>query len=64
MRKKNLEVFKLAVEIATSGKAKDWKDVQEKLVAKGYKHADDLLDGDKIRTMLDLLCARGARATN
>jgi hypothetical protein len=56
MRKKSQEVFQLAVELAGSGACKDWREVQEKLVEKGYHRAPDLLDGEKIRTVLDIQC--------
>ncbi len=59
MRKKDQEIFRRAVELAGSGKCKDWYDVQEKLVEKGYRRAPDLLDGEKIRAILDLQCGIG-----
>ena len=59
MRKKDQEIFPRAVELAGSGKCKDWYDVQEKLVEKGYRRAPDLLDGEKIRAILDLQCGIG-----
>jgi hypothetical protein len=34
MRKKNLEVYQAAVKLAGSGKTRDWKSIQEKLVEK------------------------------
>lgn len=36
MRKKDQEIFRRAVELAGSGKCKDWYDVLERLVEKGY----------------------------
>ncbi len=33
--------------------------VQERLVEKGYRRAPDLLDGEKIRAILDLQCGIG-----
>ena len=59
MRKKDQEIFRRAVELAGSGKCKDWHDVQERLVEKGYRRAPDLLDGEKIRAILDLKCGAG-----
>ncbi len=56
MRKKNLEVYEAAVRLAGSGKMPDWQSIQEKLVEKGYRRAPDLLQSDKIRTVLDLCC--------
>jgi hypothetical protein len=58
MRKKDQEIFRRAVELAGSGKCKDWYDVQERLVEKGYRRAPDLLDGEKIRAILDSNAAR------
>ena len=59
MRKKDQEIFRRAVELAGSGKCKDWHDVQERLVERGYSRAPDLLDGEKIRAILDLQCGIG-----
>lgn len=59
MRKKDQEIFRRAVELAGSGKCKDWYDVQERLLEKGYRRAPDLLDGEKIRAILDLQCGTG-----
>lgn len=58
VKKKNLEIFKAAVDLASSGKFKNWKAVEEALVDKGVKRAPDLLDGDRIRAMIDLMCER------
>lgn len=61
MRKKNLEVFQEAVKIADSGKAKDWKDVEHELIARGYRKAPELLDGARVRAMLDIQCSRRSK---
>jgi hypothetical protein len=61
MRKKNLEVYQLAVRMAGSGKFKSWKGIRDHLVEKGYKRAPDLLDDDKIRMILDIHCEEGRR---
>lgn len=61
MRKKNLEVFKAAVDLANSGKFKNWKAVEAELVENGFKRAPDLLDGDRIRAMIDLMCDKGGK---
>lgn len=61
MRKKDVEVFHQAVKIADSGKAKNWKDVEQALVVRGYRKAPDLLEGEKIRTMLDIQCSRSKK---
>jgi hypothetical protein len=59
MRNKDQEIFRRAVELAGSGECKNWHDVQERLVAKGYRRAPDLLDGEKIRAILDWRCGLG-----
>lgn len=56
MRNRNLEVYQLALRMAGSGKFKSWKGIRDGLVAKGYKRAPDLLEDDKIRTILDIHC--------
>jgi hypothetical protein len=61
MRKKDEEVFRRAVELAISGKFNSWYDVQVKLVERGYRRAPDLLDGDKIRAILDFQCGYGRK---
>ena len=62
MRKKNLEVYQLALRMAGSGKFKNWRGIRDGLVEKGYKRAPDLLDGDKIRTILDIHCEESQTA--
>ena len=62
MRKKNLEVYQLALRMAGSGKFKNWKGIRDSLLEKGYKRAPDLLDGDKIRTILDIHCGESLKA--
>lgn len=57
MRKKNLEVYQLALRMAGSGKFKNWKGIRDGLVERGYRRAPDLLDGDKVRAILDIHCA-------
>lgn len=56
MRKRNLEVFKKAVELAQSGEYKDWKSIEKALVGAGFHRAPDLLDGDRVRTILNTIC--------
>jgi hypothetical protein len=50
MRKKDQEIFRRAVELAGSSSCKDWCDVQKNW------WAPDLVNGEKIRTILDLQC--------
>ena len=61
MRKREHEVFRKAVELAGSGDCKNWQDVQAKLVEKGFRNAPDLLDGQKIRAILDFQCGAGRK---
>ena len=62
MRKKNLEVYQLALRMAGSGKFKNWKGIRDGLVEKGYKRAPNLLDDDKVRAILDILCEESRKA--
>lgn len=59
MKKHDVEVFRQAVALAASGDHADWKSIQAKLVEKGYRRAPDLLDGHKIRAIIDAQCAIG-----
>lgn len=58
MKKRNLEIFQKAVELAQSGQYRDWKGVEKALVELGHHRAPDLLDGEKVRTILNTLCAK------
>jgi hypothetical protein len=49
MRRINLEGYQAAVKMAGSGKERDWKSIQAKLVEKGYRRAPDLLHSERIR---------------
>ena len=62
MRKKNLEVYQLALRMAGSGKFKNWKGIRDGLVEKGYKRAPNLLDDDKVRAILDVHCEESQKA--
>jgi hypothetical protein len=55
---RNEKVFRLAVELAESGKYRNWKDIQEKLVERDYRRAPDLLESKRIRAILDTQCDR------
>jgi hypothetical protein len=59
-----LEVFEAAVAFASSGKGKDWKDVRDELLARGYKRAEELLDDDRIRALLDMVCGRSRKTAS
>jgi hypothetical protein len=55
-RERMLEVFKEAVKLAQSGKYTGWKKIQSRLVKSGHNRAPELLDGRKIRMILDAQC--------
>jgi hypothetical protein len=57
MKPSKREVYELAVRLAKSGRMKNWKSIQAQLVKDGHKRAPDLLDGDKIRAVLDICCS-------
>jgi hypothetical protein len=61
MRKRNLEVYQLAVRMAGSGKFESWKGIRDGLIEKGYKRAPDLLDDDTIRTILNIHCEQSRK---
>lgn len=61
MKKQDVEVFREAVALAASGDHPDWRSIQARLVEKGYRRAPDLLDGNKIRAILDAQCAIGRK---
>lgn len=62
MRRKNLEVYQAAVKLAGSGQERDWKSIQAKLVESGYRRAPELLDSEKIRTMLNIFCEQSRKS--
>jgi hypothetical protein len=57
----HLEVFRRAVDLASSGDCQSWNEVQQRLVEKGYLRAPELLDGPEIRRVLDAQCALGRK---
>ena len=61
-KKKKLEVYEAAVKLARSGKERDWKSIQEKLVEAGYPLAPDLLDSAEIRAILNICCENGRKS--
>jgi hypothetical protein len=62
MKKRDIEVFRRAVDLAKSGDCESWNEVQRRLVEKGYLRAPELLDGSEIRRVLDAQCALGRKA--
>ena len=61
-KKKRLEVYQAAVKLARSGKERDWKSIQNKLVEAGYHRAPDLLDSAEIRAILNICCEHGRKS--
>ena len=61
MKKRDIEVFRRAVDLASSGECQSWNEVQQRLVEKGYLRAPELLDGPEIRRVLDAQCALGRK---
>ena len=55
-KEEKLEIFKEAVKLAGSGEYTGWKKIQSRLVKTGHKRAAELLDGNKIRMVLDAQC--------
>ena len=50
------------MKLARSGKERDWKGIQEKLVEKGYRRAPELLDDTEIRNILNVCCEQGRKS--
>ena len=61
-KKKRLEVYQAAVKLARSGKERDWKSIQEKLVEAGCRRAPDLLENSEIRAILNICCEQGRKS--
>jgi len=61
-KKKRLEVYQAAVKLARSGKERDWKGIQTKLVEAGYRRAPELLDNSEIRCILNVCCENGRKS--
>jgi hypothetical protein len=63
MKRRSLEVYQKAVAMAQSGDFRNWKEIEKVLTKDGFKYADDLLDGEKIRAVLDILWERAKAAS-
>lgn len=61
-KKRKLEVYQAAVKLARSGKERDWKSIQEKLVEAGYRRVPDILDNAEIRAILNVCCEHGRKS--
>ena len=59
MQKHDIEVYRLALQMAGTGQFSDSHGLQQALLDKGFREADYLLDNDKIRFALDLRCTKG-----
>ena len=55
-------MYQAAVKLARSGKERDWKSIQEKLVEAGYRRAPDLLEDTEIRAILNICCEQGRKS--
>ncbi len=62
MKKQDVEVFRQAVEMASSGDFADWIGIQKSLVERGFRRAPDLLDASTIRAILDARCQSTRRS--
>jgi hypothetical protein len=51
-----IQLLKDVENLGDSGKYKVWKKIQSRLVKSGHKRAPELLDGNKIRRILDAQC--------
>jgi hypothetical protein len=60
MQKHDIDVYRLALQMADTGQFSDWHGLQQALLDKGIREADYLLDNDKIRSALDLRCTRSS----
>ena len=50
------------MKLARSGKERDWKGIQAKLVEAGYRRAPELLDNSEIRAILNICCENGRKS--
>lgn len=60
MQKHDIDVYRLALQLAGTGDFSDWQGLQQALLDKGIREADYLLDNDKIRFTLNFKCAQAA----
>ncbi len=63
MREHDVDVYRLALEMARTGEFADWRGLQQAMIDKGIREAGYLLDNDKIRFTLDIKCAQGCAAS-
>lgn len=59
MQKHDIDVYRLALQMAGTGDFSDSHGLQQALLERGIREADYLLDNDKIRFALDLRCTKG-----
>ena len=51
----------LALELAKSGRFRNWREIRDELKRKGRRGVDGALTGRLLRSTLNLRCARAAR---
>ena len=58
MRRRRLEIYRRAVDLANTGKFDNWKDIQKELAKEGYERTSGLLASGRIRSLLDTHCSK------
>jgi hypothetical protein len=58
MRRRRLEIYRRAVDLANTGKFDNWKDIQDELAKEGFERTSGLLASGRIRSMLDTYCSK------
>jgi hypothetical protein len=58
MRRRRLEIYRRAVDLANTGKYDSWKEIQKELAKEGYERTFGLLASDRIRSTLDVHCSK------
>ncbi|HMI10007.1 MAG TPA: hypothetical protein VK567_00120, partial [Bradyrhizobium sp.] len=62
MRRRRLEIYRRAVDLANTGKYDGWKEIQKELAKEGYERTFGLLASDRIRSTLDVHCLKSRQA--
>ena len=58
MGRRRLEIYRRAVFLASTGKFDSWKEIQTELAKEGCERTFGLLASSRIRSALDLECAK------
>ena len=58
MGRRRLEIYRRAVSLANTGKFGSWKEIQAELAKQGCERTFGLLASSRIRSALDLECAK------